>query len=103
MARKSELSKNNNDFYKIWSVLPVQKIVEQITLINKYFDLDSGDHRHHEHNTRTNLNVPLVVPVGPNKYHERTWKKNSSTCATKLCHQIMNYDFLIVKKVINTQ
>jgi hypothetical protein len=54
MARKSELSKNKNDVYKIWSVLPVLKIVEKITIIKKYFDLDHGDLRHHEHNTRTN-------------------------------------------------
>jgi hypothetical protein len=92
MARKSELSKNNNNVYKIWNVLPIYKICEQITIINKYFDQDHGEPRHHEHDTRTNSNAPLVTPVSENKYHERTWSYIMPRLWNKMPRELKNLE-----------
>jgi hypothetical protein len=63
----------DKSIYQVWNVLPLEKTFEQIVLIIKYFYADHGARRMHSYDTRTARNEPLVMPLGQNRYHERTW------------------------------
>jgi hypothetical protein len=73
MSTKKQRNAHNNDVFKIWNVLPIETVFEQIILTKKYFDFDFTAIRQHQYTTRLALSNPLPQPMSVNKYHECTW------------------------------
>jgi Reverse transcriptase (RNA-dependent DNA polymerase) len=71
--KKGPKFQSENEIFKYWKILPIDILLKQRILIDKYFDDKCGEPRKHPYETRFAQTNPLQTQRCLNRFHERTW------------------------------